>query len=72
MFYGERDEQYVDEWANARVVGSTRYRCTESEGEGHMSFRDRDGGERPHEDECAELQRRLRSGIGSGWNRSLR
>jgi hypothetical protein len=64
----ERDEQYVDQWANARIIGTTRYHCTD----GEMSYRDKEGGEHGSEDECAELNRRLRSGIGAGSNPNLR
>jgi hypothetical protein len=77
MYYGERDEQYVDEWANKRVVGTTRYHCTDPgpNGEEHASRRDYEGCERaehPQEDQCAEFKRRLRSGIGSGFDPDLR
>jgi hypothetical protein len=64
----ERDEAYVDQWANARIIGNTRNHCED----GEMAYRDVRDSPRRDENECEELQRRLRSGIGCGWNRNLR
>jgi len=63
-----RDEQYVDQWANARVVGTVRYHCEE----GEMAYMDTRDTIRHDEDQCAELQRRLRSGVGTWEDHRLR
>ena len=68
----ERDEMYADSWANARIIGTSRYHCVDEGGYEHMSPRDTEGSRIGREDQCAEFNRRLRSGIGAGSNRNLR
>jgi len=76
-----RDEQYANDWANARIISNVRGHCSGDYPMDHynnplseagMWDRDTDHGMHGEIDACGDLQRRLRSGIGSGWNRNLR
>jgi hypothetical protein len=69
----ERDESYPADIANRRPIGTTRAHCDEDPSGGwRTSPRDLQDGERPEVDQCAEFNRRLRSGIGAGSNPNLR
>jgi len=62
----ERDEMYTSDISNKRPIGSGRFHCEESpDGGWQTARRDLQGGERPEEDQCAEFNRRLRSGQSS-------
>jgi len=69
----EHDETYVNDIANKRPIGSTRFHCDDDPAGGwRTSPRDLRDGEHGEEDQCAEFNRRLRSGIGAGSNHNLR
>jgi hypothetical protein len=76
-----RDEQYANDWANARVISNVRGHCSgdypmdhyhNPNSEAGMWDRDTDHGLHGEESQYDMFQRRLRSGIGSGWNPRLR
>lgn len=69
----ERDELYASDIANKRPLANTRFHCDDApEGGWQTSRRDTRDGEHGDENQCEEFNRRLRSGIGAGSNRSLR